>query len=221
MAVPNYTPKRPTDIVYDSDDTRNLVMNLITGQQAFPSYGCNGIVLYGSFGTGKSTLAAMLPDAIEQARGGHFADATVEKISAENCGVDLISSLTIQAETLPFGQYRYFILDEADLLSNPAKRSMKNLMDKPGTVWVFTTNDLSGIDGGVKDRSHLIAFNAAPANRWLPLARRIVTDLGVSDLTDAALEKLISVQSGSARKIVNTIIELAQTVRVDRGLPRL
>jgi replication-associated recombination protein RarA len=221
MAIPNYTPKHPADIVFDSDQSRNLVMDLITGQRAFPAYGCNGIVLYGTYGTGKSTLAAMLPDAIEQARGGRYANARIEKISAENGGADLVTSLKCEAETIPFGQYRYFVLDEADLLSNPAKRSMKNLMDIAGTVWVFCTNDLSGIDGGVKDRSHLIAFNAAPAHRWLPLARRIVTDLGVPDLTDATLENLIAVQSGSARKIVNTVIELAQTVRVDRGLHRL
>lgn len=221
MAVPDYTPMTPADIVYDSDGTRDLVMNLISGKRAFPLSGCNGIILYGSYGTGKSTLAAMLPDSIERARGGYKADARIEKISAENGGADLVAGLKSEAETMPFGLHRYFVLDEADLLTNAAKRSLKNLMDIKETVWVFCTNDLTGIDGGVKDRSHLIAFNSAPAHRWLPLARRIVNDLGVPDVSDPTLETLIAVQSGSARKIVNTVIELAQTVRVDRGLPRL
>ena len=73
----------------------------------------------------------------------------------------------------------------------------------------------------MKDRSHEIAFNAAPANRWLPLARRIFSDFGVSYADEAKVEDLITLQSGSARKIVNTLIELAQTIRTDRELPRL
>jgi len=221
VALVNYTPKTPEDIVFCSDATRDLVLDLISGKTEFPAYGRNGIILYGTYGTGKSTLAAMLPDAIEVNRGGTKADARIEKVTASNNGADLFASLALEAETMPFGTYRYFVLDEADLITASAMRSLKTLMDVPTTVWVLCSNFLGAIDGGVKDRSHEIAFNAAPANRWLPLARRIFSDFGVSYADEAKVEDLIALQSGSARKIANTLIELAQTIRTDRELPRL
>ena len=221
MALVNYTPKTPEDIVFASDGTRDLVLDLISGKMAFPAYGRNGIILYGTYGTGKSTLAAMLPDAMETQRGGTKADARIEKITASKNGADLFASLALEAETMPFGTYRYFVLDEADLLTATAMRSLKTLMDVPTTVWMLCTNHLGGIDPAVKDRCHEIAFNTAPAHRWLPLARRIFADFGVPCADEAKVEDLIALQNGSARKIVNTLIELAQTVRADRGLQRL
>ena len=221
MALVNYTPKTPEDIVFASDATRDLVLDLISGKTAFPAYGRNGIILYGTYGTGKSTLAAMLPDAIEMQRGGTKADARIEKITASNNGADLFASLALEAETMPFGTYRYFVLDEADLITASAMRSLKTLMDLRTTVWILCSNFLGAIDGGVKDRSHEIAFNAAPADRWLPLARRIFSDFGVPHADETKIEELVALQNGSARKIANTLIELAQTIRTDRGLPRL
>ncbi len=221
MAIPDYTPKTPADIVFACDATRDLVLDLISGKTAFPAYGRNGIILYGTYGTGKSTLAAMLPDAMEMQRGGTKADARIEKITASKNGADLFASLALEAETMPFGTYRYFVLDEADLLTATAMRSLKTLMEVPTTVWIHCTNHLGGIDPAVKDRCHEIAFNAAPAHRWLPLARRIFADFGVPFADEAKVEDLIALQNGSARKIVNTLIELAQTVRADLGLPRL
>ena len=70
MAMPDYTPKTPADIVFACDATRDLVLDLISGKMAFPAYGRNGIILYGTYGTGKSTLAAKLPDAMEMQRSG-------------------------------------------------------------------------------------------------------------------------------------------------------
>lgn len=221
MAVVDYTPKTPDDIVFCSDATRDLVLDLISGKTAFPAYGRNGIILYGTYGTGKSTLAAMLPDAIEMQRGGTKADARIEKITASNNGADLFASLALEAETMPFGTYRYFVLDEADLITASVMRSLKTLMDLRTTVWVLCTNHLGGIDPAVKDRSHEIAFNAAPANRWLPLARRIFSDFGVPHADETKIEELVALQNGSARKIANTLIELAQTIRADHGLSRL
>jgi DNA polymerase III delta prime subunit len=163
----------------------------------------------------------MLPDAMEMQRGGTKADARIEKITASKNGADLFASLALEAETMPFGTYRYFVLDEADLLTATAMRSLKTLMEVPTTIWIHCTNHLGGIDPAVKDRCHEIAFNAAPAHRWLPLARRIFADFGVPCADEAKVEDLIALQNGSARKIVNTLIELAQTVRADRGLQRL
>lgn len=217
----NYTPTTIQEIVYADDATKQLIDDLVTGNREFPAYGKNSIILYGTYGTGKSTLAQLLPDAIEVARGGAPGWHRYEKIGPNNNGVPLYTSLQTTAELMPRGLFQIMVLDEADLLTSNCMESLKGLMDNPNTLWVLCTNNLGAIDPAVKNRSHVIAFNAAPADRWMPLAKRIMRDYGVPNIDYAALMPVINAHNGSARGIVNDLIEFAQQTRERRGLPRL
>jgi len=56
-------------------------------------------------------------------------------------------------------------------------------------------------------------FNAAPAERWLPLARRILARASVSGVSDAQLAAVITPCNGSGRQITDAVSELALAVR--------
>jgi replication-associated recombination protein RarA len=60
-----YPPQNITDIVYGSDNAKELVSQIVSGEIPFPFSGVNGIILYGPNGTGKSALARILPAAID------------------------------------------------------------------------------------------------------------------------------------------------------------
>lgn len=210
-----YEPKSLDDIVFTEYTTRDQLQDDVSGRSGLPDGGINGILLVGNTGSGKSSLARLLPNWIEVARGGEEAYPTIHQITSSNSGVALLETLERQVSLVPYCQkFHYIVLDEVDLLSTVAMDKLKSVMNigYKSCFWIMTTNDFRRISKPVVSRCHTYFLNHAPSSEWLPLYRRILSDHGITDIGVQEMIEKIDMCNGSGRAVIDS----AKRIILDR-----
>jgi DNA polymerase III delta prime subunit len=196
--VERYRPSKLEDYVWSDAAQKEQVMAWVKDGN-IPN-----LLLSGSAGVGKTTLAKCLfnelgvdPTDIRYVNASH------------NTGVDYYRGLSGFIETMPSGDFRYILLDEADYLSPNAQAALRSMMEEYSNVcrWVLTCNYPHKIIPALHSRTQ--GFHIEDLDREL-FATRTATILlteGI-DLNEENLEILdeyITVTYPDLRKCINLL----------------
>jgi DNA polymerase III delta prime subunit len=222
------TPNCIDDFIFSNQSGRSLLEMILSRQLPFPLGGKSGILLHGIWGTGKTTLAQLLPELIEVAYEGawNMAQGTGQmpapttshtQTQMFRCGGGLSSTVikqTVETFNSKMPSYHqsghdYFVIDEMDRLNLGAQQSLRTTMNLKRCMFFCTTNNLSAIDRGIINRCHLIEMNQATnLSAYLPLASTILATMGVasSAVPTAALTGHAKAARGSMRDFINGVV---------------
>ena len=204
-----YRPKTLSEYVFPNDEVREVAMAYASGNQSRP------LILHGTFGTGKSLLAELIPHAIETE-----VKPRIEKVKS----FELHSSKEICEQfeknknfDLLFGRqkFNYFIVEEVNFVVKGAD-AFRVIMDKYlGTdLIILTSNEIHKVDGGIKSRCKCLHVPPCEPHVFLPRALDIVHsegyDIDPKELL-AMLEAVYDVKPDN-RRYYEKIDELLQTV---------
>lgn len=117
--VEKWRPKRVEDYVFKDDEQKAQVKSWIA------SGAISHLMFSGSPGTGKTTLAKLLLHELNV----DWGDVLFINASVEN-GIDEIRhKITNFCSTMPFGEYKYVFMDEADGLSPASQGALRGVME--------------------------------------------------------------------------------------------
>lgn len=139
-----YRPSKIEDYVW-RDESQKETMTKWVEQKEIPH-----VIFQGLAGTGKSSAINVLINEIEVDKGDIlYIDASTET------SVDVVREKVINfASTIPWGNFKVCILEEADALSKNAQNSLKRTIEdySDNCRFIFTTNNPHKIDPAIHSR---------------------------------------------------------------------
>lgn len=222
------SPFKPTslnDFVISDAASKLHLEAIVNGKLPFPLFGKNSICLWGTYGTGKSTLALLLPQLLEQSANllgttraaGLFASATYWELTECAIGMNSVTMLTDlntrckSMNALSPSGWHYEILDEVDNLTVAAQASLKTAITfANSTIFIISTNHPSKLDSGLKDRSILIEMNQPKADDCVPLAQGFFRKMGLKgdEVPESVFVELAKASRGSLREFGTAVATL-------------
>ena len=208
-----YAPKSLVEVVYPNAATENRITGYATG-------GLDGhIILWGPNGTGKTTVAQLLPNAIASSQ-AFVENESLDDLLKMN---DLRGYLKQSAHTsqVLYGSKYFLVYDEADTAKgNLAK--FWTAVDSCGSdaMVIFTTNNPMAIPASIRSRADEIAFPALSPQQFMPRAQHMLNAEEIRLPNAQVLHYLTQIQhTPDIRKYCKKVDEIIYLIQNNLPLP--
>lgn len=194
--VEKYRPTSVATYVFKDDSQRKQVQNWITDR------GIPHLLFSGSPGTGKTTLARVLINEL----GVEKADVLYINASRDN-GVEMIRKrITAFSETMPWGDFKIILLDEADHISPEGQAALRGVMEQyhASVRFILTCNYPNMIIPAIHSRCQGFHIEQLDQTDFTVRVAEILADNGVNFDIDT-LDAMVRANYPDLRKTINTV----------------
>ena len=205
--VEKYRPKQISDYVWRDDAQKRQVESWVKDR------GIPHLLFSGGPGTGKTTLAKVLVNEL----GVDSADFMQINASRDN-GVELMrQKITNFGQTMPFGDYKVILLDEADYISQAGQAILRGIMEEYHETlrFILTCNFPNKIIPAIHSRTQGFHIQTLDQTEFTVRAGQILAEEGV-EFDIETLELFVKANYPDLRKTINSIQMCVNGARLEK-----
>lgn len=195
--VEKYRPSKIKDFVWMDSTQRRMVEGWI-GERYIPH-----LLFGGSAGTGKTTLAKILVNELK-VESGDFMQINASRESRVD--ETIRGKITNFGQTMPYGDFKVILLDEADYLSHNAQAALRGVMEQysESLRFILTCNYPHKIIPALHSRCQGFNFKALDENDYIARVGQILADEDV-DFEIPILQEFVKANYPDLRKTINQV----------------
>ena len=192
-----YRPKEFKDVT-EQVNIITILQNQIATNSIKSSY-----LFCGSAGTGKTTLARIFANEINEHQG-----YPIEIDGASNNGVDNVRDIIKQAQTQSISsKYKVFIIDECHSISSTGWQAFLKLIEEPpqNTVFIFCTTEVQKIPKTILSRVQRFDFKRISHDGIIKRLEWIIQHQLINEYQVQSLEYIAKVADGGMRDAITML----------------